>query len=433
MKFRITILGLLLALATLATIGCQRATEAIQGADPQDTPAVGESNQINLDAIAGGLAGKGAGNPIATPPPGPLTTVTFGAASATFWPFTGNDFSSQGQDPINLIFVGQADPRDIRAALLALDGDRTALGFPDAGPFNCRWLDDVTGDMQTAYGDREGWTGSAIQLACGAYGPARFHLRLFRQGDWTLANVHFEIQVPGTTNHQVISWEVAEQFVIADLMRSGLLDPSAPMMPTDPINPAPFREIPDIIYNGLPVELRGLIGGPLGNVSAPVPIGTDGRAMVLNLAGRIPWTPGIWVQDFDITFDQVIPKPFCASGPLDYLYAAGPVHMRQVVRLSRDGKYVSGFIAQGMLNLTPVNPLSDPPSPIAETYQAKVYETHESILTDTYTAAYSYKVQKELPIDAPGHGGLKSTLRVSSDGHNLFDFETRCTPGGPSM
>jgi hypothetical protein len=433
MKRRITRLGLLLLIAALASIGCQRAMETIQGVGAQDTVTAGDSEQINLDAVAGGLASQCAGHPGGTLPPGPLTTVTFGTASATFWPFTGNDFSSQGQDPINLIFVGHADPRDIRAALLSLDGNRTALGFPAAGPFNCRWLDDVTGDMQTAYGEADGWTGSAIQLACGPYGPARFHLRLFRQGNWTLANVHFEIQVPGTTNHQVISWEVAEQFVIADLMRSGLLDLSAPMMPTDPINPAPFREIPDIIYNGLPVELRGLIGGPLGNVSSPVPIGTDGRAMVLNLAGRIPWTPGIWVQAFDITFDQVIPKPFCASGPLDYLYAAGPVHMKQMVRLGRDGKYVSGFIAQGILNLTPVNPLTDPPSPIGGTYQAKVYETHESIFGDRYTAIYSYKLQKELPIDAPGHGGLRSNLRVSSDGYNVYDSETHCTPGSPSM
>ncbi|MEW6051118.1 MAG: hypothetical protein AB1644_08685 [Candidatus Zixiibacteriota bacterium] len=430
---RLTLLGLLAVVATLFALGCQRTQETIQGSNYQAAPieAVEESEPQNLDvdAIAAGLTAKTAVCPTPTPPPGPLTTVAFGDNALTFWPFTGNDFSSQGQDPINLIFVGHADPRDIRAALLSLDGDRTAIGFPDASPFNSRWLDDVTGDMQTAYGETEGWTGSAIQLACGSYGPARFHLRLFRQGDWTLANVHFEIQVPGTTNHQVISWEVAEQFVIVDLMRSGLLDPDIPMMPTGQINPAPFREIPDIIYNGLPVELRALIGGPLGNVSAPVPIGTDGVAMILNLGGSVTWTPGIWVQDFVINFDQVIPKPFCSSGPLDYLYANGPVHMRQVVRLTSDGKYVAGFIAQGSLNLTPVNPLTDPPTPVGETYPARVYERHESLFMTNYVAVSSYRLQKMLPVDAPNHGVLRSTLRVSTSAHNVFTLDIHCTPG----
>ena len=113
-------------------------------------------------------------------PPSPLETIEFGDASLTFWPYTGKDFSSQGHDPVNLVFVGEADPLDIRAALLALDGNRP--GTPPMPPFTSRWTDAI-GDVQMTYGDEDGWSGSAIQLACGDYAPLRFHLRLFKLGD----------------------------------------------------------------------------------------------------------------------------------------------------------------------------------------------------------------------------------------------------------
>lgn len=75
--------------------------------------------------------------------PSPLVTVNLGASSLEFWPFTGNDFSGTPQDPINLLFAGESDPRALRAALLFLDGDRTAFGFPNVFPFNCTWIDAI--------------------------------------------------------------------------------------------------------------------------------------------------------------------------------------------------------------------------------------------------------------------------------------------------
>src|SRR5690606_11332242 len=114
----------------------------------------------------------------------------------------------------------------------------------------------------------------------------RFHLRLYRQGDVTLGAVHFELLIPGTTEHQVLSWELAEQLVTVDLARSGLL--GAPPSQTGAINAAPtFRTIPAPIYNGVPVSLRAAIGGPLANVPDPVGISTNGSATVLTLTGDV--------------------------------------------------------------------------------------------------------------------------------------------------
>jgi len=62
-----------------------------------------------------------------------------------------------------LLFVGEADPVAIRDALLALDGDRSAAGFPPVPPFDARWSDAI-GDAQTNWSGVEGWGGSVIQL-----------------------------------------------------------------------------------------------------------------------------------------------------------------------------------------------------------------------------------------------------------------------------
>lgn len=359
--------------------------------------------------------------------PSGLVTATLGEGSVEFWPFTGHDFSGTPSDPVNLIFAGHADPRALRAALMMLDGNRTALGFPDVFPFNCAWKDAI-GGMQTSYVSGVGWVGSAIQLECGDYGPVRFHLRLFGAGAWTIANAHFEVLIPGTTEHQVLSWELAEQLVLADFVRSGLLDPALPLGAAGAINPAPFREIPAVIYNGLPVELRGAIGGPLGNVADPVPIGSDGQATILNVAGEVEGQPLVARQDFVITFDQVIPKPFCVTQPGEFLYVNGPVRLRQHVVLTASGTFRSQFHALGHLDLTPVDVSSGTPVPVGETYRAHVVEHHKGVVTDEVTLVSSLQLQAELPPAGDERGRLEVRLQVGPGASSRHAIDERCAP-----
>ncbi|HEY0305508.1 MAG TPA: hypothetical protein VGC44_11050, partial [Longimicrobiales bacterium] len=114
---------------------------------------------------------------VAAPP-----TVTFNAAGQqlTFWPYTSAAIGGAESDPINVVFANR-DARAIRAALMFLDGNRTAFGMPNVAPFNCTWKDAV-GGAQVSYAEGEGWTGSAVQLECGEYAPMRFHIRLFPAG-----------------------------------------------------------------------------------------------------------------------------------------------------------------------------------------------------------------------------------------------------------
>lgn len=313
-------------------------------------------------------------------PPALLASVAHGGEILTFWPYTGASFDGTPVDPINLVFVGQADPRQIRAALLALDGDRTAFGFPDAPPFNAVWGDAVGGDVQTAcVPDGHGWVGSVVQLTLGDFGPLRFHLRLFRTGRqlgggcWTLGGAHFEMQIPGTTSHQVLSWELAEQLVVADLLRTGLLDPAAPALPTGPINAAPaFREIPAEIYNLLPPELAALTGGPAQPVAEAVPLPSDGRGTILDLAGAAPVSPGSWTASATIDFAQLVPRPFCAEGPGDWLYVTGPVVFTTTTRILPGGGYRVHADYSGELVAVPMDLAGGEPLPVGEPFVARV-------------------------------------------------------------
>jgi len=387
-------------------VGCDKSLEPI---DPEV-----ESDDIDLE-----ISRLEATSCLIQPglPPANIETVEFGENTLEFWPYTGTNFSGQPQDPINVIFFGEADPRDIRTALLSLDGDRTSLGMPPVAPFNCTW-DDAVGDIQAGYGEPDGWTGSCVQLSCGDYSQPRFHIRLFKMGAWTVANAHFEVLIPGTADHQVLSWELAEQFVVADFMRSGLLDGTYPVIPTQQINDSPFRAIPDYIYNELPVELRALIEGPLEDVEGETPINTDGHALILNLADRTPYVAETRVKYFVINYGQAFPRPFCGLGEYDFVYVQGPVQMTQTVCQDENGTYRMIFNAVGELSVTPINPMTG--EPVGETLTAQVKQRHNSLFTEDYDYASGVIYQKIIPLSEPGSGRLFTWLKIDSNGDNGF-------------
>ena len=360
----------------------------------------------------------------AAPPPGLLVPIAVAGGWLSIWPYTGVDFTGTPQDPINLVFTGRSDPRSIRSALMALDGDRTAFGMPPVYPFNCTWSDAI-GDLQTGYNATAAWIGSAIQLACGNYGPIRFHVRLFEAGATTLGNAHFEVLIPGTADHQVLSWELAEQLVKVDFLRSGLLAPVDPLGSTDPINAAPFREIPEQIYNGLPADLKSLIGGPAGSVAAPVPIGTDGQATVFYLSAAAAGNPVGSEQSFVITYGQVIPRPFCASGA-DFLYVEGPVSLRKTVQVTAAGDLSSEFDASGRLRLIPVNPQTG--VPIGPAYEAQVSDHQVTSFDEHGGRIDGLQVQTELPRNVSGHGQKVIRLKVGLGGADKYKKDIDCTP-----
>jgi hypothetical protein len=243
--------------------------------------------------------------------------------------------------------------------------------------FNCTWAD-AMGDEQAAWAEEGGWQGG-VQLACGTY-AMRFHLRLFRQGGRTLGGVHMDLQIPATTAHQVLSWELPRQLVRLDLIRSGLL--AAAPYETAVFGPTPsHRTIPYPVFNGVPVQLRALAGLPLENQTQDVPIPCSGRASVFDvLASFQPEQTDLRTEE-TIGFNRVIPKPFCNSGS-EYVLVQGPVHFVQRVQINPSGRYARTEVISAVLSVTPINPATSQPA--GPTVPASVFENHRTMLTDNY-------------------------------------------------
>jgi hypothetical protein len=312
------------------------------------------------------------------PVPAGLVTLRLDADSTRLWPWTGGDLSGEPSDPINLIFLGEADPRQVRQALLSVDGDRTSMGLPPVAPFNCAWRDAI-GVPETSWAEAEGWTGNAIGLECGDYGGVRAHLRLFRHGGVTLGGAHFEVLITGTTTHEVLSWEFAEALVKGDLARGGFLSASPKLTPAITATPS-WRTIRYQVFNGVPAALRLVLGLPTGNQTSDVPIPSDGRASVLRLYQRFEPEAASSRRDYIQYFDQIVPRPFCAAGPLDYVYVKGPLHFSFRVETDPSGHYAARFSATGALEVTPISPTTGQPT--GATVPAIVSEQHHFFMTD---------------------------------------------------
>ena len=419
----------LLVLVLAICAGCERAAVDPNLADALHQAGLARGGQVADAAHAEPAAAKAAAAS-GYPAPSGRVTVPLGGGNVSLWPYTGAGLDGTASDPVNLLFTGAADPVAIRNALLSLDGNRTALEFPPVPPFNARWSDAI-GDVQATYVDGEGWTGSVIQLQLGDYAPLRVHLRLFRVGaaladggSWTVGAAHFEVLIPGTADHQVLSWELAEQIVAADLARSGLLAAGSPSTTPLTINDAPsFRTIPSVIYNGLPAELAALTGGPAAPVAADVPIATDGRATVLQLAGRAP-AAGPRAQRFTLTYGQVVPRPLCSQGPYDYILVQGPVTFSGAATVGADGHYAYRASYEGKLTAVPVDVTQDPPAPAGDSFEAHVGEQQRGSLTIAQGEVSA--VTRRLVPRAGGSEFEHRFLRVATDGALRYDVDTQC-------
>jgi hypothetical protein len=324
--------------------------------------------------------------------PAPLVNLAVGGYSLAIWPYTFQGPGEPGtpSDPINLIFPG-VDPRAIRQAMMAID-PTTRSAFPPIAPFTCRWAD-AMGNEQASWADAEGWVGGEVQLGCVGEGaplgnPFRFHLRLFRHGDVTLGAAHFEYLIKDTAEHEALAWDFARTFVMYDMVRSGILTAAPAAVPL--IAPGTFKSVNGDVYDGLvrggATGILSLAGLPMKPVldRTPVPIPTNGVAMVL--------VPGVQfdpVQDkirtvADVTYNVVAPKPFCASGPADYVLLQGPVHLEMRVHTNPSGKYERNYAVSGTLSVTPLAVTASGLAPSGSPVPAVVAEVHRALLTDNY-------------------------------------------------
>ena len=317
------------------------------------------------------LAGAGTSAP---PPPDPVSVLVAGQ-QIELWPYTANDFSGTPSDPVNLIFP-DTDPRELRQALMALDGTRPEFaGLPFAG---CLWRD-AMGYEQTAWAETEGWAGSAVQLGCVRAGaplgdPFRVHVRFFRQGTLTLGAAHLDFLIPGTAEHASLGWELPRSFVTYDMARTGLL--TAPPTPVGLISPGTFGAVQRPVFDGLVAAGAGDLLALLGLIapaSGDVPIPVSGQATIL--AAHIVFEPrsAKTRDELEVVYGIDAPKPFCA-GPTDFVHLQGPLRLSMTTRTSSSGDFSRTYTVSGVLTVTPL--------PAGHADSALVVEEHVASLTD---------------------------------------------------
>lgn len=352
--------------------------------------------------------------------PAGLVNVSFGGTGLYLWPWTSKDVVGTMEDPINIVFVGDVDVVSLRAALLSLDGNRTAFGFPGAFPFNCTWSD-AHGEMQTTYSSGDGWVANAVQLQCGSYNPLRFHIRFFEAGGWVMAGTHFDLLIPNTAEHQVISWELAQQLVTVDFLRSGRLHLTAPLAPAVVGPPGAVKAILAPVYNGMPDALKVAVGLPPGSTTSDVPIPNDGVATILNVGTRASVVPGVAESDFVMNYNLVVPRPFCSQGPTDYVLLQGPVSLSTRTRVNDQGMLESHNTLRGELDVTPINPLTGLPN--GPTFRAQVSQIDNTGIGPNGTHVNAVLQRKALP---PGVGALNTHLVTGPNGMAMYSHSERC-------
>ncbi len=343
------------------------------------------------------------------PPPGHTVALPSTLGSIDLWPYTGTDFSGEPSDPVNLFFAN-VDPRAVRQALMALDGDRSP-SFPPAPPFDCTWMD-AMGYEQTSWAETEGWVGSEIQLVCidpaAPFGnPFRFHLRLFRQGSLTVGAAHFELLIPGTAEHEVLGWDFARDFVTFDTVRGGVL---ASPSPVGLIPAGSFREIRYPVYKSLydaaqaptpeGVGLRTLLVAlrlpvpptPLPVGPVPIPTLGYGLALVPDFV-FVPAAERIRTE-YVANYDVVAPKPFCNPTGSEYVRLQGRLRFDLGVRGDESGNFLRTYEIKGQLQVTPWNPIANVPAGMPS--PAKIREQHAAVLTDCYGQMYESASQELL-------------------------------------
>jgi hypothetical protein len=317
------------------------------------------------------------------PPSGVLDVVVAGE-SMRLWPYTTADFANPS-DPINLLFPN-ADPRAIRQALIALDGSRPPFATLPGG--GCTWTD-AMGNEHAAFAEPAGYVGGAVQLACVAPGfplgsPFRFHIRLFRSGPHTIGNAHYEFLIPGTAEHEVLSWDLARELATFDMGRTGALTAAPGSVGLIP--PGSFRSVRRPVCQALVAAGAGPLLASLGLVLPPtgdVPIPTSGAARSLVAGLEMKRTQTRTTTSTQVAYSIVVPKPFCASGPFDFVKLEGPVDLSMTVETNRSGDYDRRYIVGGTLTVTPMMPTSPTDFvPVGDPVQGLVFEAHRAALTD---------------------------------------------------
>jgi hypothetical protein len=103
-----------------------------------------------------------------------------------------------------------------------------------------------------------------------------------------------------------------------------------------------------------------------------------------------------------------------------------PLPRRDQLVVTPSGNYLSNYRASGHLDITPVNPLTSPPTPVGETYRAVIADRDRGIVTDQVTLASRFVIRIAVPPRTPLRGAMYLNVHVGPEGLTRVQLEMRC-------
>ena len=174
---------------------------------------------------------------------------------------------------------------------------------------------------------------------------------------------------------------------------------------------------------GLPAELIQLISGPARPQAEPVPIGSNGHATTIHLAAARPVRPMTYTNTTFVDFGQFIPRPFCSTGPADWLHITGGVEFFTSVKVNHAGRFSYRGGYRGTIYATPVD-INNDGQPIGEMFEADVRGRQHGAINEFMADVHA--TDRKLSHETGGAQIENIGLRVTERGRNRYRAFYKC-------
>ena len=160
------------------------------------------------------------------------------------------------------------------------------------------------------------------------------------------------------------------------------------------------------------------------DLSEDVPLPSDGRATFLRVVVPAAIEAGTYPYELQFEYGQIVPRPICQQGPLDYVQVVGPIRFVKEVTVGSDGSLWFTSNYSGKLTITPVDVTVVPPVSSGDAFDAVVNGNQAG---EILGGAFSVVVHdRRIAPQADGTGMQLTRLRVGSSGQNAWEVKDRC-------
>jgi hypothetical protein len=123
-----------------------------------------------------------------------------------------------------------------------------------------------------------------------------------------------------------------------------------------------------------------------------------------------------------VTYDRLVPRPFCIEGPTDWIQINGPVTFTKVVEIDDSGAYQTWDDYSGVLDVVPFDRATS--TPVGEPFVARIGGRQRGLLADHTSRILAVDRRLTLPPGGPEMSVIR--LQVAEHGETVYREAARC-------